>query len=166
MGDMDYAKGVDAGRYTGAVNVANPKSVISQKRTRVIPLFIAADSAANTNLAEQVVHALGPWAGGAKVTNIHVRVVTNVTTGNSTNYAVLKFQSRDNAQGAAVQVGIVNCAVTNLTAFVATAFTLNSTALSIASLGQLTYRHDKVGASGSAGLQLPAYTLLLFIEDT
>ena len=35
MGDMDYAKGVDAGRYEGAVNVSNPRQPKSPIKTPI-----------------------------------------------------------------------------------------------------------------------------------
>lgn len=163
MGDMDYAKGVDVGRYNGAKDVTNAKQLIAQKRSRVVSVNVAADGGATTNLAEQIMAEFPNFSGGAKVTSLRLATVTNVTAGNATNYAVVKVQSRDDAQGAAQTVGIVNFAVTNATAFVGAAFTLTANQLTLNALSKLTIRHDKTGAGG---LQLPNYTVTAVLEDT
>lgn len=162
MGDMDYAKGVDAGRYQGAVNVANAAALISQKRSRTINIRVAADAAANTNLAEQDYHQYPNWPGGGKITDARVSVITNVTAGNATNHAILTLAVRDDAQGAAVTAGIINTATSNLTAFVGKQFTFTKNQLTLAALSHLTFKHDKVGS----GLALPAYSLTVVVEDT
>jgi hypothetical protein len=159
--DMEYSKGVDAGRYSSGVT--NASALVAQMRSRTVSYFVAADTGVTTNLAELVMHQVPNWSGGARITDLRMTVVTNVTAGNTTNYAVIKVQSRDDNQGNAQTVGIVNCATTNLTAFVGTQFTLTKNQLSLVAKGKLTLRHDKTGAGG---LQLPAYTVLAVIEDT
>jgi hypothetical protein len=162
MGDMDYAKGVDTGRYQGAVNISNAAALISQKRTREFTVAITADGAASTNLSEFTIHAYPKFSGGAKVTDIRVTPVANVTT-NATNFAIIKVQSRDDAGGNALTVGIVNTAVGNMVAFVTNQATFTNNQLTLASLGKLTLRHDK---SGAGGIQLPAYSVTVAVEDT
>jgi hypothetical protein len=160
---MDYAKGVDTGRYAGAKDVSSAAALVAQKRSRVVTVNVAADGGATTNLAEQVMAEFPNFSGGAKVTSLRMTPAVNITAGNTTNYAVVKVQSRDDAQGTALTVGVVNMATTNLTAFVGTNFTLTKNQLTLSALGKLTIRHDKTGAGG---LQLPNYTVTAVLEDT
>lgn len=158
MTDIDKYKGLEAGRMSSALS--NAKSTVAQRFTRIFTTYQTADGGATDNVAERMLdQGAVPYAGTVKSAYL---VAAAAVTANATNYAVVTLQTRDDAGGSAAVVGRVNTAATNLSAWVAKAFTLNTSNLSLAALAKLTYKHDKTGAGGT---QLPAYTVTVLVED-
>jgi hypothetical protein len=162
--DMTYSKGVDTGRYGSAVGVTNAVALVKQMRSRIMSINVVADTNANTNLAEIMIPGeFGNWVGGAMVTSARLIPSTNINTQNTTNYANVKLQWRDDTGVNVQTVGTVNFAGVNGVGFQGIPFTLTSNQLSMTALAKLTLRHDKYGAGF---FLLPAYTVSVVVEDT
>jgi hypothetical protein len=161
MSDLGILKNLDYNQLGDNRDVTNAQAVIKQRYSRTINVQVAADGAANTNLAEEIIAQYPNWPGGGFVSDMRVTPAANVVA-NASNYAVIKLQSRDDAGGSALTVGLVNTAVTNMTNFIGTVATFTNNQLTLSALSKLTLRHDKTGS----GVQLPAYSLLVVVEDT
>lgn len=162
--DTDKQKSVDIGHWSS--QMVNAPVTIAQRYTRVYRHVVAADTAANTNVAETT-GAFAEYQGKISRLQFVPTGTTNYAI-NTTNYAYITVSARS-GDGASTRanIGFINTAVTALVGNQPTDFSTNAQLLAIPANYSITIQQDKYLSTGTGGLQfVGGYSIIVALEDT